>query len=83
MPFKESHHNNSITDNHPKSESIYIEIIDDLMLECFKQGRSDKHLRDITSMLKISSELIDRAYISSWARKRGVSELWEEIQKKV
>lgn len=52
-------------------------------LEYFKQGRSEKHLRDIASMLKISSELIDRAYISSWAKKLNVIELWEEIQKKV
>ncbi len=52
-------------------------------LEYFKEGRSEKHLRDIASMLKISSELIDRAYISSWAKKLNVSDLWEEIQKKV
>ena len=51
-------------------------------LEYFKQGRSEKHLRDIASMLKISSELIDRAYISSWAKRLSVSELWEEVQKK-
>ena len=51
-------------------------------LEYFKQGRSEKHLRDIASMLKISSELINRTYISSWAKKLSVSELWEEIQKK-
>lgn len=52
-------------------------------LEYFKQGRSEKHLRDIASMLKISSELIDRAYISFWAKRLSVGELWEEIQKKV
>ena len=52
-------------------------------LEYFKQGHSEKHLRDIASMLKISSELIDRAYISSWAKKLNLSELWEEMQKKV
>jgi hypothetical protein len=52
-------------------------------LEYFKEGHSEKHLRDIASMLKISSELIDRDYISSWAKKLSVSDLWEEIQKKV
>ena len=52
-------------------------------LEYFKQGRSEKHLRDIASMLKISSELIDRAYISSWAKRLSVIEIWEELQKRV
>jgi len=52
-------------------------------LEYFKQGRSEKHLRDITSMLKISSELIDRAYITSWAKRLTVSEIWEELQKRI
>lgn len=52
-------------------------------LEYFKQGRSEKHLRDIASMVKISSELIDRTYVSSWAKKLSLGELWDEIQKKV
>ncbi len=52
-------------------------------LEYFKQGRSEKHLRDIASMLKISSGLIDRAYITSWAKKLTVSEIWEELQKRI
>jgi len=52
-------------------------------LEYFKQGRSEKHLRDIASMLKISSDLIDCAYISSWAKKLTVNEIWEDLQKKV
>jgi len=52
-------------------------------LEYFKQGRSEKHLRDIASMLKISSELIDRAYISSWAKRFSVSKIWEEVQKRI
>jgi len=52
-------------------------------LQYFKKGHSDKHLRDITSMLKISSELIDRTYISFWSKKLSVSEIWEEMQKKI
>ena len=52
-------------------------------LEYFKQGRSEKHLRDITSMLKISPELIDCAYITSWAKRLTVNEIWEELQKRI
>jgi hypothetical protein len=46
----------------------------------YKEGRSEKHIRDIAGMLKISSELIDRAYITSWAKRFDVSEIWEELQ---
>lgn len=52
-------------------------------LEYYKEGGSDKHLRDIASMLKISADLIDRAYISSWADRLNVMKIWETIQKKL
>ena len=52
-------------------------------LEYFKKGGSERHLRDIASMLKISADIIDRTYISSWAEKFGVMEIWEAIQKKL
>jgi len=52
-------------------------------LEYFKKGGSDRHLRDIASMLKISADIIDRTYILSWAEKFGVMEIWEAIQKKL
>jgi len=52
-------------------------------LEYFKKGASEKHLRDIASMLKISSDMIDRTYISSWAKKLGLKEIWKAIQKKL
>ncbi len=72
--------------NVSETKSAYFASPEDVIikkLEYFKQGRSEKHLRDIASMLKISSELIDRSYISSWAKKLNISELWEEMQKKV
>jgi len=52
-------------------------------MQYFKEGQSDKHLRDITSMLKISSELIDRTYISFWSKKLSVNEIWKELQRKI
>ncbi|MDH4220986.1 MAG: nucleotidyltransferase family protein [Candidatus Aminicenantes bacterium] len=52
-------------------------------LEYFKKGGSEKHLRDIASMLKISADMIDCTYISSWAEKLGLTEIWEAIQKKL
>ncbi|HZX10415.1 MAG TPA: hypothetical protein VFG01_05650 [Acidobacteriota bacterium] len=52
-------------------------------LQYFKKGHSEKHLRDCASMLKISSDLIDRDYISFWSKKLSISILWEELQKKI
>lgn len=52
-------------------------------MEYYQKGGSDKHLRDITSMLKISGQDIDLAYISGWAVKFDLLSIWEAIQKKV
>jgi hypothetical protein len=43
------------------------------------EGGSDKHLRDIAGMLKVSPELIDLDYVATWADRLGVLEGWEAI----
>lgn len=48
-------------------------------MQYFKSGGSEKHLRDIASMLKIQSRRIDREYISKWAETLGVSDVWQQI----
>jgi hypothetical protein len=48
-------------------------------LEYFRDGGSEKHLRDITGMLKISAERINRAYIAEWAARLGLSEVWQAV----
>lgn len=52
-------------------------------LEYYKEGGSEKHLRDITGILKISEELIDYNYISEWVDRLGLSEIWEAVLKRV
>jgi hypothetical protein len=49
----------------------------------YKEGASEKHLRDIISMLKISAEAIDRNYIITWAEQFQVSEIWDTISKRI
>lgn len=39
---------------------------------------SDKHLRDITSMLKLQGPKLDLAYIESWADRLGVKAEWSK-----
>jgi len=48
-------------------------------MEYYKKGSSDKHIRDIMGMLKISAEMIDLGYISSWAKKLHLDDIWELI----
>ncbi len=49
----------------------------------YKEGESEKHLRDITSILKISGDLIKREYIEDWVAKLGLNNIWKAILKKL
>jgi hypothetical protein len=49
----------------------------------FKEGQSEKHLRDIAAMLEISGDLIDRDDVSVWATKLGVNDVWQGILKRL
>ena len=44
----------------------------------YREGGSEKHLRDIAGMLT-SGEIVDRRYIADWAQKLGVSEVWQVV----
>lgn len=46
----------------------------------YREGGSDKHLRDIAGMLAISREEIDGVYISEWAGKLGIEEIWQAVK---
>jgi hypothetical protein len=50
-----------------------------IKMEYYQQGRSEKHLRDIAGILRISAELIDMDYIFLWARKMGLEDIWRSI----
>ena len=52
-------------------------------MEYYKEGGSDKHLRDIVGILKISGESVDPNYIFEWAQRLGLFEIWDAIQKKM
>jgi hypothetical protein len=48
-------------------------------LEYFREGRSDKHLRDIRGMLNVSGEQIDRAELIAWIQRQGVEAEWRKV----
>jgi len=49
-------------------------------LEYFREGGSEKHLRDIRGMLRISGELLDRAALEAWVRRQGVTQEWDRVR---
>jgi hypothetical protein len=50
-------------------------------LQFFKIGGSDKHLRDIAGVLKVSGAMIDRQYIELHAEQFGVADIWHRVLK--
>ena len=49
-------------------------------LEYYREGGSEKHLRDIRSMLDTSPELIQRAELDRQIVARGLRETWRQVQ---
>jgi hypothetical protein len=41
-------------------------------LEYSREGRSEKHLRDIRAMLAVSGDQMDRAALNDWIQRRGL-----------
>jgi hypothetical protein len=50
-----------------------------MKLRYYRDGGSDKHLRDIGSILDISREMLDFNYIENWAKRLGLIEIWDKI----
>lgn len=48
-------------------------------LESYLAGGSEKHLRDVAGVLRVSGDRIDRGYIGEWAVRLGVAEVWEQV----
>lgn len=49
-------------------------------LEFYREGGSEKHLRDIRAMLQISAELIDRDRLTAWVARLGLEPEWRRAQ---
>jgi hypothetical protein len=52
-------------------------------MEYYREGASDKHLRDIAGIIRVSSREVDIPYIDKWARDLGLEEIWDAIQKRL
>jgi len=48
-------------------------------LEYFREGGSDKHLRDIRAMLAVSGDLLDRPALEEWLQRQGLAAEWARV----
>jgi len=48
-------------------------------LEYYREGGSEKHLRDIRGVLRVSRGELDLAYVEEWAERLGVREVWTHL----
>ena len=49
-------------------------------MEYYQEGGSDKHLRDITGILRVAGDSIDNSYLDQWSQRLGVSNLLEALR---
>lgn len=56
-----------------------IEYVILLKLRYFRESRSDRHLRDIAAMRRISGNLIDRQVLEPWIKRLGLEAEWNEV----
>jgi hypothetical protein len=52
-------------------------------LEYFREGGSEKHLRDIVGILKVQGERIDHEYLRDWIDKLSVKTEWALIEERL
>ena len=49
-------------------------------MDFFREGGSEKHLRDITGILMVSGDQLDYEYIENWADQMGLETIWRTIR---
>lgn len=48
----------------------------------YREGGSEKHLRDVAGVLKISGGDLDRSYLDEWAERLEVADVWRVVLEK-
>ena len=65
------------------NDEVFLAPIEAVMLSklrYYQVGKSDRHLRDIHQMLRISGDLVDRPELERWATRLGVEGEWKQAQ---
>jgi hypothetical protein len=51
-------------------------------LSYVQQGASERHLRDIAGILRVSGAELDTAYVEEWAGRLGLTDLWGIVRRR-
>ena len=49
----------------------------------YREGGSEKHLRDIAGIVKVSGNEVDRDYVSLWAKQMGLMDIWQALLRRL
>ena len=64
----------------------YVASPDDVILGkllYYREGGSEKHLRDIAGILHVSAKEVDRGYVGQWAERLGVKDAWQTVLNRI
>jgi hypothetical protein len=50
-------------------------------MDFYRQGGSEKHLRDIAGIIRISGQTLDFEYINQWVNRLNLQDIWQLVQK--
>jgi hypothetical protein len=81
--FNRSRFSRSRSELLPDGSHVQLASAEDVILkelDYYRDGGSDKHLRDIARILRVAGIAIDRTYIDQWAQILDVSEEWQILQ---
>jgi hypothetical protein len=48
-------------------------------LEYYGESESEKHLRDIAGVLKVTGDELDRNYVEEWVRRFDLGRIWRQV----
>jgi len=49
-------------------------------LQYYREGGSEKHLRDISGVLRVMGQELDLEYTAKWAGRLGLEEIWVQVR---
>jgi hypothetical protein len=49
----------------------------------YRDGQSEKHLRDIAAMVLVSGETFDKEYLKNWILRLQLTDIWQAIQRRL
>ena len=65
-----------LIERHPEDVILY-------KLIYYREGASERHLRDVAGILRVSGSDVDLAYIDEWARRLDLADVWNAIRRRL